>query len=181
MAEEKFWKVIDSKPGFKGNWIDLKVEQIILPTGKQIEFEAVYYHNAGAAVVAENEKGEVILVKSYRYISDTTTWEVPAGTVPPHQSHREVAIQELREEAGSVVNDEDLHYLGSFYPSNGSSNQIFYSYYAKNVKQITDEYDENEILDAKWFNKEEIRQMILNDEIKDGFSLLILLRCLWFH
>ena len=72
--DNKFWKVIDSNYGFKGNWIDLKVEKIIQPTGKEIEFEALNYHRAGVGVVAENENGEIILVKSYRYISDTTAW-----------------------------------------------------------------------------------------------------------
>ena len=180
MQEEKFWKVIDSKHGFKGNWIDLKVEQIILPDGKQIEFEALNYHRAGVGVVAENESGEIILVKSYRYISDTTAWEIPAGTVPPDQSHRDCIIQELKEEAGSTVKDEDLKYIGSYYPSIGSSNQIFYCYYAKNVKKISDEIDTNEILDTKWFSKKEIKRMILNEEIKDGFTLAVLMKVFLF-
>jgi len=181
MSEDKFWKVVDSKYGFKGNWIDLKVEQIILPDGKNIEFEALNYHRAGVGVVAENEKGEIILVKSYRYINDVTTWEVPAGTVPPEQSHRDCIVQELKEEAGATVKDEDLHYIGSYYPSIGSSNQIFYCYHAKNVKQVTSDLDTNEILDAKWFTKTEIKKMILENEIRDGFALLILMKCLLFY
>ncbi len=178
--DNKLWKVIDSNYGFKGNWIDLKVEKIIQPTGKEIEFEALNYHRAGVGVVAENENGEIILVKSYRYISDTTAWEVPAGTVPPEQNHRDCIVEELKEEAGSVVDDKDLKYIGSYYPSIGSSNQIFYCYHAKNVKQISTDYDKNEILDVKWFSKNEIKKMILDGEIKDGFTLSILMKVFLF-
>jgi len=179
--DKKFWNVIESKYGFKGNWIDLKVEQIIMPDGKQIEFEALNYHRAGTGVVAENEKGEIILVKSYRYISDVTAWEVPAGTVPPEQSHRDCVIDELKEEAGSIVDEKDLNYIGSYYPSIGSSSQIFYCYHAKNVKKITDDIDNNEILDTKWFTKDEIKKMIMNEEIKDGFSLFLLMKVFLFY
>jgi ADP-ribose pyrophosphatase len=178
--EDKFWKVIDSKHGFKGNWIDLKLEQIILPDGKQIEFEALNYHRAGVGIVAENDKGEIVLVKSYRYINDVTAWEVPAGTVSPEQSHKDCIIDELREEAGSAVDEKDLKYIGSFYPSIGSSNQLFHCYYAKNVRQVTEDFDKNEILDVKWFTKTEIKKMILDGEIKDGFALLILMKVLLF-
>lgn len=183
MAEnenKKFWDVIDSKYGFKGNWIDLKVEKIIQPTGKQIEFEAVNYKRGGVGIVAENEAGEIVLVKSYRYISDTTAWEVPAGTVPPEQSHRDCIIEELKEEAGSVVDENDLKYIGSYYPSIGSSNQVFYCYHAKNVKQVTNDFDKNEILDVKWFSKNEIKRMILDEEIQDGFTLSILMKVFLF-
>ena len=179
--EKKFWDVIESKDGFKGNWINLKVEQIILPDGKQIEFEALYYERNGVGVVAENENGEIMLVKSYRYISDITAWECPAGTVPPEQSHKDCVIQELKEEAGSVVEDKDLNYMGAYYPSIGSSSQIFYCYHAKNVKKITENIDNNEVLDAKWFTKEEIKKMILNEEIKDGFSLFLLMKVFLFY
>jgi len=171
----KHWKVLESKKGFKGNWIDLNVEQIELPDGKHIEFEALYYHRAGVGVVAENAEGKTVLVKSYRYINDYTGWEVPAGTVLPDQHHSDCIMQELKEEAGCEVDRKNLFYLGSYYPSVGSSSQIFHCYYAKNVSQVTKQLDTNEILDAKWFSKDEIQELIKKGEIKDGFTLTLLL------
>jgi ADP-ribose pyrophosphatase len=176
MKKKKHWTVIDTEKGYWGDWIDLNVDLVELPDGEMIEYEALYYHRAGVGVVAENNEGKIILVKSYRYINDYTGWEVPAGTVPPEQGHFECIIQELKEEAGCEVSPEDLIYTGYYYPSIGSSSQVFHCYYAKSVTQVTQQFDTNEILDAKWFSKDEILELIKKGEIKDGFTLTLLLR-----
>lgn len=179
MTIEKFWKVIDTKKGFEGNWIHINLDQVQLPDNSIIEFEAIEFLRNGTGVVAENSEGQIILVKNYRYINDFESWEIPAGTVPPGTSHKDCIIEELKEEAGCTVNMEDLKYLGYYFPSIGSSSQIFYCYHAKNVVQITDKFDKNEILDAKWFTKDEIKKMITDGIIKDGFSLSLLMRALF--
>ena len=174
-SNKKHWEILNSKPGFRGNWINLNIDQILLPDGKQIEFEALDFHRAGVGVAAENEKGEFILVKSYRYVSDFTGWEVPAGTVPPGQNHSDCIIQELKEEAGCYIDKDNLNYLGNYYPVIGCSNQIFHCYHAKNVIQKSQHSDTNEIIETKWFKKEYIKEMIRKGEIKDGFTLTLLM------
>lgn len=177
-GNNKFWKVLSTRKGFTGEWIDMNVDDVELPDGKVIKFEAVHYHNNGVGIAAENDKGEIILVKSYRYINDFTGWEIPAGTIDKGMHHSDVILKELKEEAGCEINKEDLKYLGFHYASIGSSTQEFHCYHGKNVRQVTLELDANEIQDARWFTKEEIKQMILNTEIKDGFSLSVLQRVL---
>lgn len=177
MKEEKFWKVSESRKGFSGNWIDINLDDVILPDKSVIEFEAINFHRNGVGVVAENPENKIMLVQNYRYINDYYSWEIPAGTIPPDKHHSECIIEELKEEAGCEVQKEDLIYLGNYYPSIGSSNQIFYGYYASNVKQVTKDLDMNEILEAKWFTKDEIKKMIIDETIKDGFSLCLLMRC----
>ena len=181
MSDEKFWKVLSTKKGFAGNWIEINLDQVELPDKSQIEFEAIGFHRNGNGVAAENNKGEVILVKNYRYINDYYSWEAPAGTIPPGMHHSDYVIEELKEEAGCEVSKDDLVYLGNYYPSIGSSIQIFHCYYAKNVIQATKDLDENEILEAKWFSKDEITEMIRTGIIKDGFSLYLLFRWLYMQ
>jgi ADP-ribose pyrophosphatase len=155
------------------------LDRILLPDESEIEFEAVNFHRNGVGIVAENEKDEIILVKNFRYINNFYSWEIPAGTIPPDKHHSECIIEELKEEAGCEVKKEELIYLGNYYASIGSSNQAFHCYYAKKVIQVTDDLDANEILEAKWFAKEEIKKMIVDGTIKDGFSLCLLMRCLF--
>ncbi|MEO8666306.1 MAG: NUDIX hydrolase, partial [Ignavibacteria bacterium] len=112
-------------------------------------------------------------------ISDYNSWEIPAGTIPPGIDPADCVIEELKEEAGCTVKKEDLGYIGNHYASIGSSNQIFHCYYAKNVEQVTSELDENEILEARWFTKDEIKVMISDGTIKDGFTLVVLLKYLF--
>jgi ADP-ribose pyrophosphatase len=175
---DKFWKILSTKKRFKGEWIDMDVDEIELPDGNKIYFEAVKYHREGAGIAAENENGEIMLVKSYRYINDIYSWEIPAGTVPKDQHHSDTIIDELKEEAGCEVDRKDLKYLGNHYASIGSSNQVLHCYHATNVRKISDDIDGNEVLEARWFGKDEIRKMIVNNEIKDGFSLVVLMRVL---
>lgn len=179
MSAKKFWNVIDTDKAFAGNWIDINLDKVKLPDDSVIEFEAICFHRNGAGVIAENTKGEVILVKNYRYINDYYSWEVPAGTIPPGMHHSDCVIEELKEEAGCEAVKDNMIYWGNFYPSIGSGNQMFHCYYAKNTVQTTSELDENEILEAKWFSKKEIISMIKEGIIKDGFSLYLLFRWLY--
>ena len=177
--DDKFWKIKSSSKGFAGSWIDLDLDEIELPSGKMITFEAVMYHRNGAAIVAENDKGEIMLIKSYRYINDFTGWEIPAGTIEPGKTPLETVIEELKQEAGCEVLKEDVKFICEYYASIGSSSQIFNGFHGINVKEVTDKIDENEILEKRWFTKEEIKKMISSQEIKDGFTLYMLMRVLF--
>ena len=179
MSEEKFWKVKDTKKGFEGKWIHINLDQVELPDKSMIEFEAIEFQRHGTGIVAENPEGEIILVKNYRYINDYDSWEIPAGTIPPGSDSADCVLEELREEAGCTVDKSELVHIGNYFPSIGSSSQIFHCYYARNVKQITTELDGNEILEAKWFTKDEIKIMIADGTIKDGFTLVLLMRFLF--
>ncbi|HRE41263.1 MAG TPA: NUDIX hydrolase [Ignavibacteria bacterium] len=175
MEKEKFWKLKDSLPAFNGKWISMKRDQIEIPDGSMIEFEGVYYHFEGAGVVARNSENKIVLVKNYRYLTDFYSWEVPAGAIDKGTTPEETIIKELKEEAGCEVNREDLKYLGYCHPSIGSSNQKLHYFSAKNVKQISDDFDKNEIVDCKWFTQNEVCDMIRSGEIKDQFSVNMLL------
>jgi ADP-ribose pyrophosphatase len=175
----KFWKTALSKKGFEGTWIHINLDEIILPDGSKILFEAIEFQRHGVGVVAVNENGQVVLVKNYRYINDYESWEVPAGTIPPGMDSTDCILEELREEAGCTADKSDLNFIGTYYPSIGSSNQKFHCYFADNVKKVSDKIDTNEILEVKWFTRDELKEMIRSGEIKDGFTLYLLLRYLF--
>lgn len=171
----KHWNVISAQKGFTGKWIDINLDNVQLPDGKILHYEAANYHCPGVGIVAENENNEIILVRNYRYITDFTGWEIPAGTVSAGQKHSDCIIEELKEEAGCIVGKNSLEYLGFFYPSIGSSNQVFHCYFVDNVKQEFPHLDKNEILETRWFSKEELKELIKTGKIKDGFSLNLLM------
>jgi 8-oxo-dGTP pyrophosphatase MutT (NUDIX family) len=58
----------------------------------------------GASVVVENDEGEVLLLRR----SDTGEWCVPAGAAEVGDSFARTAINELREEAGLIVDESGL-------------------------------------------------------------------------
>lgn len=179
MSEEKFWKIISTEKGFEGKWIHINLDQVKLPDQSIIEFEAIEFQRHGTGVAAENKEGKIMLVKNYRFISDYYSWEIPAGTIPPEMDPGDCVLEELKEEAGCIVKKEDLVFMGYHFASIGSSNQKFYCYYARNAEQVSTDLDTNEILEAKWFTRDEIRNMITDGTIKDGFTLVVLLKFLF--
>lgn len=177
--EEKFWKIASTRKGFEGKWIHINLDDIILPDGSRILFEAVEFQRHGAGIVAENSEGNVVLVKNYRYINDYLSWEVPAGTIAPGVSAIDCVIEELKEEAGCAVERNDVRMIGTYYPSIGSSTQVFHCFIAKNVREVPGDIDANEILEKRWFRRDELVELIRSGEMKDGFSLYLILRYLY--
>jgi 8-oxo-dGTP pyrophosphatase MutT (NUDIX family) len=58
----------------------------------------------GASVIVENDVGQILLLRR----SDTGEWCVPAGAAEVGDSFARTAINELREEAGLIVDESGL-------------------------------------------------------------------------
>jgi 8-oxo-dGTP pyrophosphatase MutT (NUDIX family) len=61
--------------------------------------------------------------------------------------------------------------LGSYHPSNGSSNQVFHVFIARGVTRVGEIQDTNEVSGVRWFTLSEVRALIARNEIRDGLSL----------
>lgn len=179
MKKDKLWKILSTEKGFSGDWINVSLDRIELPDGKEIIFEAINFRRNGAGIAAKNSEGKYILVKNYRYLNDFESWEIPAGTIHPEMEPADCILEELKEEAGCIADKNDLKYHGFYYPSIGSSNQKFHCFTADNVRQTTDEFDTNEIIETGWFSKDEILNMISEGVIKDGFSISLLMKSIF--
>ncbi|MDD3187544.1 MAG: NUDIX domain-containing protein [Bacilli bacterium] len=58
----------------------------------------------GSAIIVVNEKGDILL----QHRTDRDLWCVPGGLQELGETFEEVAIRELKEETGLIVNEEDL-------------------------------------------------------------------------
>lgn len=61
---------------------------------------------------------------------------------------------------------------------NGSANKLFHIVHCNAISLIQD-FDKDEVSETRWFTKDEVRQMIKNKVITDGFTLAALL--LWLQ
>jgi NADH pyrophosphatase NudC (nudix superfamily) len=61
---------------------------------------------------------------------------------------------------------------------NGSANKIFHVVHCKAIDQIQD-FDKDEVSETRWFAKDDVRQMIKDKVVTDGFTLTALL--LWLQ
>ena len=127
-----------------------------------------YFDFDSVGIVVLNDKDEVLLIKSNRYITQSEEWEIPAGRIDKDELPEKAAIREVLEETGYVISEPNLIYR--YHPSIGSSDQVFLIYKAVAVRKKR-QFDTNEVIDTAWVSKEEIAKMLKQNEIRCGFSL----------
>jgi ADP-ribose pyrophosphatase len=171
---DPYWKVLRREKVYTSDWINLYQDWVQLPDGTVIEGHHVLdYPRKAVGVVPVNAAGQVMLVDHYRFITDTRGWEIPAGGVDAGEDFEAAARREMLEESGCTGGDLTL--LTRYHPSNGSSNQLFVLYLAKGAEQTAPITDTNEIIRARWFEVNEVRELVDKDIIPDGLTLTALL------
>ena len=124
-------------------------------------FEAV-------GVLVENDRDELLFVRAYRYVTDAVAWEIPAGRIEEGESVASAARREVEEESGCRT--EGYEEVYTYYPMNGIANQLFHIVRCR-ATSGTGEFDRNEVAEVRWFPRREVRRMITEGAIRDGFSL----------
>ena len=158
---------------YENPWVNLYVDKVQFPGGRVIEQHHVLeFEKEAVAVLVENDQGQVLLVHVYRYTTGSIEWELPAGIIEPGESILEAAEREVLEESGYETRDQEWIY--TFYPMNGIANKVFHVARSR-ATQGTGVFDQNEVQAYKWVSREEIRQMIADRSLKDGYTLTALL------
>jgi 8-oxo-dGTP pyrophosphatase MutT (NUDIX family) len=176
------WQVLRRETIYDSPWVRLHRDDVRLPDGSVITgHHVVDYPRPAVCVVPVGDDERILLIEHYRFVTDTTGWEVPAGRVDEDEELEQAARRELREETGYTA--EQLEYLGRYHPVNGSANQTFHVYFGHGLRHAGEPTDTNEIIRVAWFTPDEIWEMIDANEIRDGLSLTALLwylarRCL---
>lgn len=168
---------LDREVVYQSRWVNLYKDTVKFPNGYVIDkYHLLDFEREAVAALMENAKGEVMFVRVPRYASGTAEWEIPAGGMEMGESIPDAARRELLEETGFTSSDYQLIY--TYYPMNGNANQVFHIVFCK-AGEAVQGFDENEVAEVRWFNKEEIRQLLKDNKVVDGFSLTTLL--LWLQ
>jgi len=165
---------------YESDWINLFIDKVKLPSGKIIEkYHVLDYPSESVVALINNEKEEMLFIKSLRYITNSIDWELPAGGIEKGETINSAMFRELIEETGYQVNE--MEHVYSFYPSNGMSNQIIHIVIGKAQKLITDKIDSDEVSEIEWKSISEVIDLIKNKKILDGVSLLAIFYKLIFN
>lgn len=167
-------KTIHSTEIFKGKVVSLKVDDVLLPNGKQSKREMIHHPGAVAIIPITNE-GKIVLVEQYRKALERSIIEIPAGKLEPGEDPAVCARRELEEETGYGA--RELTYIQSFATSPGFANEIIHLYVAKDLYKIEEkrELDEDEFVSIIEVTLEEAEEMVKNQQIYDAktaFSVL---------
>ena len=86
-----------------------------------------------------------------------------------NENPRECAIREFRKKTG--YDAESFKLIHKFYPSVGFSNQMIFIYLAKKLEKLENKQEEQQI-EIKEIDFDEVYKMVLNNEIVDGKTSL---------
>ncbi len=167
-------KTVKSTKIFEGRILTLRHDDVVLPDGKPAKREVVD-HSGGACVLAERD-GKILLIRQFRYPYKEITLEIPAGKLNVGENPATTAIRELEEEAGVLADGVELMF--EVYPSPGYTSEKIYIYKANGLKDTNVHPDDGEFVSGEWYDKPTLKKMIDNGEIKDGKTLIALLRVL---
>ncbi len=168
------WQVLKRTTIYESPWVRLHRDDVRLPDGSVIDgHHVVDFPLPAVCVVPIGDDGRILMIEHYRFITDTTGWEVPAGRIDEGEPLDVAAARELREETGYAV--ERLEYLGVYHPSNGSTNLTFHVYLGFGLRKEGELTDTNEIMRVAWFSADDLWAMITANEVRDGLTLTALL------
>jgi 8-oxo-dGTP pyrophosphatase MutT (NUDIX family) len=170
--EEKNWQVLKAKSLLENPWFRVIESQVRMPDQGLTTYYTVDYIKTAVGVIARRP-GEILLIRQYRFIIDDFVWAIPSGGGEKNEDLVQSAKRELLEETGYRA--EKIQRLLSYYPSYGCGNQVFHLFLAEGFSSPPEPYDQNEVLEVRWFADGEVKEMIFSEGIVDGLSLTPLL------
>ncbi|MGN1180757.1 MAG: NUDIX hydrolase [Suilimivivens sp.] len=150
----------------KGAILDYYQDTIQVPNGNIVKWDFIK-HNGAAAVVPVDDKGRLIMVRQYRNALDRYTLEIPAGGLNgADEPTKDAAARELAEETGFTA--DNLELLITIRTTVAFCNEKIDIYVATGLKPGKQHLDEDEYVDVKAYELEELIEKILSGEIEDS-------------
>jgi len=148
-------------------------EDVSLPNGKTIQ-QSWIDHKPTVAVVAINDKSEILMIRQFRNATKQTLWEIPAGTMDNGtESVLDCAGRELAEETG--FRSEKLTELFAGYLLPGYCNEYMHFFLAEGLVFEPLTPDEDEFIDVIPMTFDRAFELLQNGEIIDAKTALGLL------
>ncbi len=158
---------------YDGKVLALHVDEVEEPGGVRATREVVRQRGSVAAL-ALSADDRVVLVRQYRYAVDGALWELPAGRLDPGETPEQGARRELVEEVG--LEAETMEPLAVFYTTPGFCDELMHVFRATALRQVPPRPEDDERIEARWFGLDEAMGMIERGEIREGKTLVALLR-----
>jgi ADP-ribose pyrophosphatase len=149
---------------------DVWEDEVDLPNGKTTRQNWIN-HNPTVAIVAVNNKNELILIKQYRTAVKKNLLEIPAGSLDNlKESSAACAQRELAEETGFKAKNLIKLFEGYLLP--GYCNEYMYFFLALDLFSAPLTPDEDEFIEIMPVSFSKARKLIEKGEIIDAKTVL---------
>ena len=166
-------KTLSREEKYQGSFLSLHVDQVQLPNGRT-SFREVVEHVDGVAILALDDRNNVLTVTQYRYVIGKTPLEIPAGTLEPGEDPVAGALRELKEETGAVP--DTFLPMGVTLPSPGCLSERLYLFLAKGLHMESQQLDEDEFLNVERIPFNEMVHRVMDGEIEDSKTIAAVLK-----
>jgi ADP-ribose pyrophosphatase len=134
-AAEIGWKLLASHDRFENKMMRVREDRLALAQDGDNDF-AYVERGPAVIIVPVTRRGEIVLIRQYRYAVDEFCLEVPAGTARDagNRSLEEVAAKELCEEVGATY--ERITRVTSFFSNSSLSDEECHVFLALGVELV---------------------------------------------
>ncbi len=167
------WKTLSTRLIYQNDWIRLREDQVITPTGTNGIYGVVETKPA-IGIVPITENLETFLVGQYRYTLDFYSWEIPEGGGHDGETVLEGAKRELLEETG--ITAKKWYKLGTCHTSNSITNETAYLFLGEELTNGHPDPDYTEDLKLMKLPFIEAWEMVLKGQIQDAMAIIGLMR-----
>jgi len=154
---------------YENRWIKVVEDKVKNPAGNDGIYGVVHFKTHAVAVIPLDENNNTWIVGQYRYPHDSYEWEVVEGGCPEGTSPLETAKRELIEEVG--LKAEKFEMILEMQLSNSTTDEVSYTYIARGLEYVGEEPEEDEKITIRKLPFEEVYQMVMRGEIRDGLAV----------
>jgi len=169
LAEEK---TLSSKRIYEGRAVRLRVDTVKMPGGRETTREIVE-HSDCVAIIALDDKENVLLVSQFRKAVEKELLEIPAGSIEPGEKLEECVRREMREETGFLP--KKVERLGGFYSSPGFCTEYLHFFLATELISSPLQAEDSQSIKLVRVPLSEVPDLIASGSICDAKSIAALL------
>lgn len=162
------FKILNTESIFQGRAINLWLEQVRYPDGREVSFEIIR-HPGAVTILPVDDDGMVWFVRQYRPTVREMFLELPAGTLEKGEAPEITAAREIREEIGMAAGE--LTHLGGFYASPGYSTEYLHAFLATKLTPSPLAQDDGEFIEIEKYPLNEIHNMVERGIIQDSKTI----------
>jgi ADP-ribose pyrophosphatase len=166
-------KTLTSELVYDGRLLKVNLDTVELINGKT-SWREVIRHPGAVVIVPIDEKGNIHLVRQFRYPYGRAIVEVPAGKLEFGEEHFPAAQRELSEEIGAQASEWTE--LGVMLPTPGFCDEVQHVYLARGLTFGETHPDEDEFLEQVTLPMEEAVAMAVDGRLEDSKTVAAILR-----
>ena len=163
-------KITSSKQVYDCGLFRVTEDKAVDPKTKFEIKRSVVRHIGSAVMMAVDDKNRVLLVRQYRLPAEKYLWELPAGRLDEGEKPLDAAKRELKEETGYAA--KKWTRLASYYASPGFVQERMTIYLATELIAGEATPMDDERIEARWFPRKELDQMIRSGKIEDAKTMV---------